>query len=79
MLEIDKFETEHSLWGGRITEVFLYLQAGAFLRAAYEGKIDVVLKLIEEEGVPVNVENQVSDSEADRRGGSTCQCGEPGK
>ena len=38
---------------------FLCLQAGAFLRAAYEGKMDVVLKLIEEEGVPVSVENQV--------------------
>ena len=33
--------------------------------------------LIEEEGVPASVENQVSD--ADRRGGSTCQHGEPGK
>ena len=29
------------------------------MRAAYEGRMDVVLKLIEEEGVPVNVENQV--------------------
>ena len=38
-----------------------------------------MLGLIEEEGVPVNVENQVSDSETDRRGGSTSQCGEPGK
>ena len=53
------------------------MQAGAFLRAAYEGKMDAVLKLIEEEGVPVNVENQVSG--AGRRGGSTHQGGEPGK
>ena len=60
-------------------EVLLCLQAGAFLRAAYEGKIDAVLKLIEEEGVPVNVENQVSGAKTDRRGGSTRQCGEPGK
>ena len=36
----------------------------------------MVLKLIEEEGVPVNVDNQVSG--AGRRG-STRQCGEPGK
>ena len=39
----------------------------------------MIVRLIEEEGVPVNVENQVSGAEADRRGGSTSQCGEPGK
>ena len=39
----------------------------------------MMLGLIEEEGVPVNVENQVSGAEADRRGGLTSQCGEPGK
>ena len=32
-----------------------------------------------EEGVPVNVENQVRDAGADRRGGSTSQCGDLGK
>ena len=32
--------------------------------------------LVEEEGVPINMEDQVSGP--DRRGGSTCQCGEPG-
>ena len=39
----------------------------------------VTISLIEEEGVPVNVENQVGDAGADRRGGSTSQCGELGK
>ena len=38
---------------------FCVCRPGAFLRAAYEGKMDVVLKLIEEEGVPVSVKNQV--------------------
>ena len=31
----------------------------------------MIVRLIEEEGVPVNVENQVRDAGADRRGGST--------
>ena len=39
----------------------------------------MMLGLIEEEGVPVNVENRVRDAGADRRGRSTSQCGEPGK
>ena len=35
--------------------------------------------LVEEEGVLVNAENQVSGAKTDSRGGSTRQCGEPGK
>ncbi len=34
------------------------LQANAFLRAAYEGKIDVVLEMLDD-GVPVETCNQV--------------------
>ena len=39
----------------------------------------MVLRLIEEEGVPISMENQVSGAETDRRGYSTCQRGEPHK
>ena len=35
--------------------------------------------VVEEEGVPVSVDNQVSGAETDRRGGSTHQQGKPGK
>ena len=31
----------------------------------------MIVRLIEEEGVPVNMENWVRDTGADRRGGST--------
>ena len=39
----------------------------------------MIVRLIEEEIVPVKVENQVSDAGADRRGGSTSQYGDLGK
>ena len=53
--DLTKDGTKQDLFVG----IFVRFQASAFLRAVYEGKMDVVMKMMEEDGVPVDVQNQV--------------------